>query len=295
MIELKHLRTVRALSDTGSVQSAAELLCISQSALSHQLKDLEHRLDRALFERKTQPIQFSPAGALLLQLARQVLPAIDEVSLQLKSTAVDAAVLRLCVECHACFHWLLPAVRHFDAQPGHPAVEFVALIEHNAIEALLKQQLDVVLTSDIRLTEQVSYHHLFDMELRLLVSADHRLAKHAFIQPEDLQHEVLLSYPIAAARQDVFRYFLNNADFKGKVRSVEQGSQILQLVAASQGVAVMPSWMAQPYQQQGLLQSVALGQTGLWRPMYLACHQAQQTSPIIAALADSIRHCTPVG
>ncbi|MDP5143224.1 LysR substrate-binding domain-containing protein [Rheinheimera baltica] len=294
MIEIKHLRTVRALFDTGSVQAAANMLCVTQSALSHQLKELEHRVGSVLFERKTQPVQFSHAGELLLKLARKVLPAVDEVTEQLKAGNDDTQALQLCVECHACFHWLLPAVRHFNAQPNLPAVEFVPFIEHNAIEALLHQQLDVVLTTDIRMTEQVSFHHLFDMELRLLLSPDHALANCTYIKPAQLISETLLSYPVPVARQDVFRHFLAETDFKGKVKPVAQGSQILQLVAAGQGIAVMPSWMAQPYQQQGLICSIALGPEGLRRPMYLACRQAQLSSSI-KALTLSIRQFSPVG
>lgn len=295
MIELKHLRTVQALADVGSVQLAAEILCVTQSAVSHQLKELEHRLGTVLFERKTQPLQFSAAGQLLLQLAQDVLPAIDQACLQLKSGLVAPAQLRLSVECHACFHWLLPAITHFNTCPTRPQIEFEAVIEHNAIEALLQQQLDVVLTSDKRMTGQVSFFHLFDMELRVLLSPAHALADKAFITAQDLSQQLLLSYPLPAVRQDLFRYFLDINDFKGRLRQVEQGSQILQLVAAGQGISVLPSWMAQPFQQQGFIVSKSLGETGLWRPMYLACRLAEQHCDAITALTDSIRRCTPVG
>jgi LysR family transcriptional regulator, regulator for metE and metH len=151
-----------------------------------------------------------------------------------------------------------------------------------------------VLTSDKRMTGQVSFFHLFDMELRVLLSPTHSLADKAFVTAQDLSQQVLLSYPLPASRQDLFRYFLDIADFKGRLRQVEQGSQILQLVAAGQGISVMPSWMAQPFQQQGFIVSKSLGAAGLWRPMYLACRLAEQNSDAITALTDSIRRFTPL-
>ncbi|MDX3775541.1 LysR substrate-binding domain-containing protein [Chromatiaceae bacterium AAb-1] len=294
MIELKHLRTMQALSDTGSLQAAADLLCVTQSALSHQLKDLEHRLGAVLFERKTVPVQFSAQGRLLLELAEKVLPEVDAANRQLKLGADTETCLRLCVECHACFHWLLPAVRHFCQDWPAIKIDFTPFIEHNAIEALLQHELDIVLTSDLRLPEQVAYRHLFDMELRLLVSPEHPLARRSQVEPEDLVHQTIFSYPIAKARQDLFRYFLPESRFKGKNRQIEQGSQIVQLVAANEGVAALPSWMAEPYQQQGLLCSVPLGTAGLWRPMYLACRKADAGLESYRALSDSIQLCKPV-
>lgn len=294
MIELKHLRTIQALSDTGSLQAAADLLCVTQSALSHQIKDLEHRLNATLFERKTIPVQFSTQGRLLLQLANEVLPQIDAVTRQLKLADTVESCLVLCVECHACFHWLLPAIRYFSAHHPETKIEFAPFIEHNAVEAMLHQELDIVLTSDLRLPEQVAYTHLFDMELRLLVSPEHPLAAKTIVEAEDLVNQTIFSYPIPRDRQDLFRYFMPENRFKGKNRQIEQGSQIVQLVAANQGVAVLPSWMAEPYLPQGLLCSLQLGTTGLWRPMYLACRKADATLPAFIALTESIQQYKPV-
>ena len=110
MIDLKLLRTLQSLQQTGSLQAAASRLFLTQSALSHQLKDAEHQLGASLFVRKTQPVQFSTQGKILLVLAAQILPLVDKAAEQLKNGEFATQTLRLTVECHACFHWLLPAV-----------------------------------------------------------------------------------------------------------------------------------------------------------------------------------------
>ena len=78
MIEVKHLKTLQALRNCGSLAAAAATLHQTQSALSHQFSDLEQRLGFRLFVRKSQPLRFTPQGEILLQLANQVLPQISQ-------------------------------------------------------------------------------------------------------------------------------------------------------------------------------------------------------------------------
>lgn len=294
MIELKHLKAIEALRETGSVSEAASLLCLTQSALSHQLKELEHRLEQALFERKTDPLRFLPAGTLLLQLAEQVLPAVRAAEQTLKQGKSNLkAAIRFCVECHACYHWLLPSIKAFLQQEADVELDLSASIQHQAIEALLQEELDLVVTSDQRLLQHVHYHYLYPMELRLLVSPEHLLASQSWLKPEQLLQETLLSYPVPPQRQDVFRFFLQGHSFQGRVKPIAQGSQMIQQVAANQGVAVLPGWMAEPYLQQGLIASLALGQEGLWRPMYLAWRQQDRLEPAYQRLAELLQQQLP--
>ncbi|WP_214000118.1 LysR substrate-binding domain-containing protein [Arsukibacterium sp.] len=287
MIEIKHLKAIQAIADLGTVQAAAGFLCVTQSALSHQLAELERRLGQQVFIRKSQPVVFTPCGQLLLQSAAKILPEISALNQLLRPAATDFTVLKLCVECHACFHWLMPAVKVFTGQFPHYQIDWVAEIEHLAVEKLLQGELDVVLTSDKRADDRVSYQPLFTMQLRALLSPQHPLAAKRWLEPADLQQQTLLGYPIPEHRQDVLRYFLKTLPFKGVQRQVSQASQILQLVAAEQGVAVLPDWMAEPFLQHGLIASLALGRRGLWRPMFLGCRRQD-------AQTDAIQHLTHV-
>lgn len=292
MIDLKLLRTLQALQQTGSLQGAASRLFLTQSALSHQLKDAEHQLGASLFVRKTQPVQFSNQGKILLELATQILPLVDKAAEQLKNGEFAVQTLRLTVECHACFHWLLPAVKAFRQQCPEVTLALDTDIEHHAVEALLKDELDLVLTTDVRLEGQVSFQPLFELELLAYIYPEHPLAEHALIQPEDLHTEKLLSYPIPLERQDLFRYFLKKNQFQGQQRQVGQASQILQLVAAGEGIAILPAWLAEPFVSQGLIVTRPLGATGLKRQMYLASRR-DDSSTATQALYQLLRKFAP--
>jgi LysR family transcriptional regulator, regulator for metE and metH len=292
MIDLKLLRTLQALQQTGSLQAAASRLFLTQSALSHQLKDAENQLGASLFIRKTLPVQFSSQGKILLELAEQVLPLVDLAAQQLKSGQAPIQTLRLTVECHACFHWLLPAVKAFRQQWPDVTLALDTEIEHHAVEAMLKDELDLVLTTDVRLEGQVSFQPLFELELRAYLYPEHPLAAKTVLLPEDFYQEKLLSYPIPPERQDLFRYFLKKNQFHGEQRQVGQASQILQLVAAGEGIAVLPAWLAEPFVSQGLIVTRPLGENGLIRQMYLASRR-DDTSAASQSLYQLLRRYAP--
>lgn len=281
MIEIKHLRTLSVLAQTGSLVNSAERLCLTQSALSHQLKDLEGRLNCKLFERKTSPVRFTEQGQLLLELATKVLPMVDTSHQQLKQMHRQHKPLLLSVECHACFHWLLPVINQFQQRHKQTPVQFDTDISYDAVEALLQQEFDVVLTSDVRKEHAVDFTPLFNFEVVLAVAPNHRLATKAHITPDDLSEERLISYPIPRARQDLFKSFLPEAVFNGEHKTVEQGQYLLQLVAANQGIAALPDWLVSNYVKQGLLVTRRLG-IGIFRTMYLATRQSDKHKKQIA-------------
>jgi LysR family transcriptional regulator for metE and metH len=291
-IDLRLLRMLDALAQTGSLQQAAARMFVTQSALSHQLRQAEQSLGASLFMRKTQPVQFSEQGQQLLTLARQILPLLAAAEQKLNNPVINR-LFRLTVECHACYHWLLPAVKAIRAQLPELSLELTTDIEHHAIEALLSGDLDLVLTTDDRLHQQVAYQPLFDLTLYAYLAPEHPLAAKAWLTPADLSDQTLLSYPIPPERQDLFRYFLKRQDFSGTQRQVGQASQILQLVAAGAGIAVLPGWLAEPYLSQGLLVLKPLGEHGLHRTMYLGCRR-QELPRLPKLLVQLLRQHAPV-
>jgi LysR family transcriptional regulator for metE and metH len=281
MIDIKHLKTIATLKDTGSLVNTARELFLTQSALSHQIKDLENKLDCQLFERKTQPVRFTPQGMLLLELANDILPRVEATKCRLKeSLNQPISQLRLSVECHACFHWLLPTIKEFNNFWPDIKVDYERGFSYDAIPDLLEEELDLVLTSDLREQDKLEYAHLFDFKLKLIVAPDHELAKKAYVTALDLKDETIISYPIPRERQDIFKHFIQNARFDGTLKTVDQGLLIFQLVSAGMGVAALPDWLVTPYESQGLIKSIPLGALGLTRPMYLAMKKNMKDNPV---------------
>ncbi|MDA3135446.1 HTH-type transcriptional regulator MetR [Atlantibacter subterraneus] len=287
MIEIKHLKTLLALQNCGSLAAAAATLHQTQSALSHQFSDLEQRLGFKLFVRKSQPLRFTPQGEILLQLATQVLPQISR-ALQ-ECNEPQQSQLRIAIECHSCIQWLAPALENFRKQWPQVEMDFKSGVTFDPQPALQQSELDVVLTSDILPRSGLHYSPMFDFEVRLVLATDHPLASKPRITPEDFSGETLLIYPVQRQRLDVWRHFLEPAGISPTLKSVDNTLLLIQMVSARMGIAALPHWVVESFERQGLVVTKTLGE-GLWSRLYAAVRDGEQRQPVIDAFIRSARN-----
>ncbi len=278
MIELRHLKAVSALADSGSVTRAAASLHLTQSALSHQLAALEDYLGTGLFERQQRPLQLTPAGELLLQLARHVLPAVEETRktiLRMKDTQ-PVRKLRIAVECHTCYDWLMPAMDAF--RECHPEIELDLVPGFHAepVDLLTRNLADVVITSEARRQAGIAYHPLFSYEIVALTARDHVLTARPHLTARNFEPETLITYPVPDRMLDLVRRVLKPAGVNPPRRTAELTAAILQLVASRRGIAALPRWAVQNYLERGYVAALPIGPNGLWARLYVAMRAAEQ-------------------
>jgi len=288
MIKLYHLHSLTALRDGGSLVRAAERLHVTQSALSHQLKELEERLEVKLFERKSRPPRFTIAGERLLTLADEVLPQIREAERDIAHIrGGQSGRLHIAVECHSCFDWLMPAIGRYRGY--WPQVELDLSMAHSfeALAALARGEVDLVVTADPQEGEALVYQPLFEYENVLLLPKRHRLTDHSWIAPEDLAGETLITYPVESGRLEIFRRFLEPSGVVVQRRTSELTVMILQLVASGRGVAALPLWAANQAIATDQILSRPLGDTGLWSRLFAAVRREDKELAYIEAFIDS--------
>ncbi len=291
MIELKHLQTIQAIEHYGSVNRAAEALFMTQSALSHQLKQLESQLELKLFERKTQPVQWTPAGEVLLRLAELVLPQVAQAKSNLQRIrSGNLGRLWLGVECHTCFEWLLPILRRYQQQFSDIEVDMVAQLVRPTLDALKKHEIDLVITSETEAEAGVQFAPLFEYEVVLAVSPEHWMATQAYCQPQDLATETLLTYPVNYNKLDIFKSFLWPAKIQPKaIRHSEMSLMILQWVEANKGVAALPVWLLDSQPEFNHLKRLRLGKSGVKAKLYAAIRQTEHPQPYLQAFIVQVR------
>ena len=284
-IELRHLRTVAALRGAGTLVEAAERVYLTQSALSHQLKDLEERLGCTLFIRKTRPMRFTSAGKRLLQLADQILPLVQAASLDLARLAGgQSGRLFMAIECHSCFEWLLPAINAYREDWPEVELDISSGYHFEPLPALARGDLDLVVTSDPIDESGLTYLPLFSYEAQMALSVDHPLAQKQWLKPADLADETLIVYPIDRSRLDVFTLFLEpNGVIPSRVRTAELTTMMVQLVASGRGVCCLPNWALHEYIQREYVVARSLGEEGIWPNLYTAVRTEQADAPYIAA------------
>ena len=290
MIELKHLRTLTTLRDSGSLTATATSLHLTQSALSHQLKDLEARIGGQLFLRKTRPVKFTSEGEILLKLADEIQPRIAKAENELASLKEDVnGRLHMAIECHSCFQWLMPALKEYQVAWSSVTLDFSSGFGFEPLPALMAGELDLVITSDIQPRSEVHYEPLFDFEMRLITAINSPLAEKPSIEPQDLSDITMLSYPVQKQRLDVVKHFLQPAGVEPKKwKQADNTLMLVQMVSAGLGVAALPNWAISEFSRQGLIASKPLGK-GLSRRLFAAVRNSEKDKRYLQAFFSTAR------
>lgn len=291
MIELRHLRTLSALRETGSLVEAAEKVFLTQSALSHQIKDLEHKLGLELFVRKTKPVEFTTAGQKLLLLADDLLPQIRNTERELHRLAAGAAGrLNIAIECHSCFQWLMPSLDKYRADWPEVELDLSSGFNFAPLPALRSGELDLVITANPKDLPGLSYVPLFSYESVLAVSNQHPLASKLFIEAQDMADQTLICYPVERDMLDVFVQFLDPAEVEpGSIRHAELTVMMMQLVASGRGVCALPNWALNEYTSRGYVTAVPMSASGVWCTLYAALRSDQADSQYMMDFIETAR------
>ncbi len=271
-LEIRHLRTLSAIVETHSLSKAAQRLNLSQPAVSHQVRVMEELCGLPLFERKTVPIKLSPAGQRLLDLARLVEQQVAETERDLSRIAGGSTgQLRIAVECHSCFDWLMPSMDAFRERWPEVEQDLVSGFHADPIGLLHEDRADLVIVSHAIKRAHTTFHPLFRYEVSALLAKEHPLTRKPYLTAKDFATQTLVTYPIPDDRIDVMREVLIPARIDpAKRRSTELTVAILQLVASHRGIAAMPRWAVQPFIDREYIVARPIGKQGLQSALYAA-------------------------
>lgn len=285
-IEFRHLRTIKAIHDTGGLARAADSLGITQSALSHQIKGIEDQAGVELFVRRTKPLRLSAAGMKLLAAAEAILPQVAALETEFEGlVAGKAGRLHIAIECHACFEWLLPVLEQFRIAWPEVDIDVRPGLAFDAMPALRREEVDLVVSSDPEDLPGTDFTPLFDYEPIFVAAKSHPLAERQVIEAEDFRGQTLITYPVDRPRLDVFSQLLIPAKVEpAAVRQVELTAVILLLVAAGRGVSVLPDWVVRQERRSRDLITRPLTKGGLTRRLYAATRTEETQLPFMAHL-----------
>ena len=290
MLEIRHLRTLVALADAGTLSVAAKRVHLTQSALSHQLKTLEDHYGTTLFERKSNPLRLSPAGQRLLDLARNTLAGVDSAERDLLRLKGDTGgELRVVLECHTCFDWLMPVMDDFRRRWPEVEVDLVAGFHSDPLELLREGKADLVIGSPTARGRSWSVLPLFQFEILVVLPNEHRLRSRRYVEAADLAGETLITYPVPEARIDFIREVLRPAGIKLTRRTSELTVAIVQLVASGRGIAALPNWGLKNYVDLEYVIAKRIGAKGLWSNLHAIASRALAAKPYFAEFASVVR------
>lgn len=290
-IEFRHLRTIKAIHECGGLAKAADQLHITQSALSHQVKGLEDQAGVELFVRRSKPLKLSAAGKRLLRLAEQVLPQIEATLAEFTGLRDgNSGRMHIAIECHACFEWLFPVLEEFRRSWSDVDVDIRLGLAFDALPALMKEEVDLVVSSDPEELPGIDFIELFDYKAVFVASKDHPLAQKDYVDAQDFRGQTLITYPVERTRLDVFSQLLIPAKVEpASVRQAELTAVILLLVASNRGVSVLPDWVVREVKYSSDYVTRPLTKNGVTRRLYAAIRSDERDKPYMQQLIDLAR------
>jgi LysR family transcriptional regulator for metE and metH len=265
-LEIRHLQLVAAVADVGSLTRAGDRLHLTQSALSHQLRDIESRLGAALFLRVGKRLVLTPAGERLLASARDVLERLTQAEHDIREMGRDrAGVLRITTECYTCYHWLPPLLLRYRRTFPRVEVRIDVDATRNPIEMLLAGKIDLAIVSCPVKDRRLASRPVFDDELVLIASKRHRFAQQTHVRLADMRDETLFVYPPKEESRVLHEVLLPAGAAPARVEEVQLTEAITELVKAGLGVAVLARWAVQPLVDAGAIIARPLTTRGLHR------------------------------
>jgi LysR family transcriptional regulator for metE and metH len=266
-LEIRHLKLVAAIAQYGTLTRAGDALHLSQSALSHQLRDLEDRVGKPLFVRGKRVMTITPAGEKLLDAARSVLSTLDGAASALRSNDLAGPVpLRIATECNTCYHWLPAVLPVFKERFPNVEIRLELPASNRLLSSLVDDELDLAIMSSLQRDRRVTARPLFDDELLVAVHPSHRFARKPFVAVTELRDETLILHSAVEQSSIMRRVLLANGVYpKHTIAQVQLTEAILALVGAGVGVAVLARWVLQRYLDDGTVRGVRITPKGLHR------------------------------
>ncbi len=291
MIERSHLAVIREVDRHGTLTAAAEVLCLTQSALSHAMKKLEDNLGTPIWLREGRSLRLTQAGEFLLAVANRLLPQLELAEQRVRQFADgERGTLRIGMECHPCYQWLLKVVSPYLAAWPDVDVDVKQKFQFGGIGALFGYEIDLLVTPDPLRKPGLHFEPVFDYEQVLVVNRRHALAGAAYAKPEQLADETLITYPVPIERLDVYTQFLMPAGIAPRRhKAIETTDIMLQMVASGRGVAALPRWLVEEYAASMDVVPVPLGRRGVAKQIYLGARDSELNIDYLKAFVDLAR------
>lgn len=291
MLERTHFAIIEAVERKGSLTAAAEELHTTQSALSHAIRKLEEHLGTQIWLREGRNLRLTQTGEYLHAVAGRLLPQLALAEERARQFAAgERGTLRIGMECHPCYQWLLKVVAPYLQAWPDVDVDVKQKFQFGGIGALFGYEIDLLVTPDPLYKPGLRYEAVFDYEQVLVTSRDHPLAGKTFVDPQDLTREVLITYPVAIERLDIYNLFLMPAGVSPRRHKIIETTDImLQMVASGRGVAALPRWLVEEYADDMAIAAVQLGARGIPKQIFLGMRESELDTDYLKAFVELAR------
>jgi LysR family transcriptional regulator for metE and metH len=292
-MELRHMRLLLAVKEEGTLTRAARRLHLTQSALSHQLRELEDRLGVALFHRLNRRMVLTPVGERMWSSAGTIMGEVARTELDVRRMIDgDSGSLRISTECYTSYHWLPNLMAAYRRDFPNVELQIKAEATRRPLQFLMDGELDIAITSANarrRTDPALSHQWLFEDELLAIVAPDHPFAKRAYVVPRDFATENVLTYTLSPEQIGFFRRVLAPAGVTPKrITRIELTEGIVEMARANLGIAVMARWAIEPAMKAGGICAVPITKRGIRRHWFATTIREQRPPGHLRAFVEHL-------
>jgi LysR family transcriptional regulator for metE and metH len=288
MIDRIHLSILNEIDRKGTLTAAAQALCLTQPALTHTMKKLESSIGTQLWQKDGRGLRLTRSGRYLLGVSRKILPQFALAEKMLEQYAQGKrGMLCIGMECHPCYRWFSTIVAQYLAQWTDVEVDVKQEFQFDGIQALLDFEIDLLITPDPVIRKTLSFTPVFEYEHVLAVPQNHPLARRNHILAEDLQDQVLITYPVPLERLDIFTQCLIPAQCRPQQhKTIETTDIMLQMVASGRGITALPRWLVEDSQKRFRLNAISIGPDGIWKEISVGIRDQDRRTDYIQGFID---------
>jgi LysR family transcriptional regulator for metE and metH len=271
-MEIRHLRLIKAIVEEGSITKAIDKLHLTQSALSHQLKEAEYQVGTKLFLRTNKKLTLTKAGEKVYSIANEILDKLIETELQIKQMVYgEFGEIRISTECFSSYHWLPSVLKQFHHLYPNVELKIVTEATHYPLQKLLDNVIDIGIVSDQIKDDKIKYIELFQDEVVMVVSENHSWATKKYVVGEDFINEHLIIHSLPLETVTIHQMVLGPANITPKkITPLPLTEASIEMVKADMGVMSMAKWALQPYLKNSSIKAVKIGKNGLKRKHFIA-------------------------
>lgn len=290
-MDIRLIKLIVAIVDHGSISAAAETLHLTQSALSHQLKEMESQTGVLLFTRANRRLNITPAGQMIYESAKKIMSEVNRLELQIKNlNSLKEGRIRLSASCTTSYHWLPKILKAFNKDFPNVHVDIMIDSDGDPIQKVKESKIDLAIVNAENEEEGIDYHYLFETEVVAVVSHQHPFNRKKFLIAKDFKEEHLIihSYPL-----DSVVFYREALKPKGimpkKISALPLTEATLELIQADYGIAVMSKWSIKPYLDSKLVNCKRINPKGLYRKHYAVQASGVQYPSYMAAFIDYLQ------
>ena len=289
-MEIRHLNLIKTIAEEKGITKSLDKLFLTQSAVSHQLRDLEERIGVKIFYRTKNQWLLTDEGKILYDTAVVVLAELNTAMEKVNDMrGGHAGTIRLSTECYTSYHWLPSFLTKMNIL--YPKLEVKIVIEatHKPLEKLLQNELDIGITSDPGSDKSIKYIKLFKDEVIAIVHKKSPLAHKKYLIPTDFASQTLIihSYPLETVT--VYQHFLKEQKIQPKqIIAIPLTEVALEMVKSGMGIMTLPTWALKPFISSPDLQLVKIGSKGLMRTHFAAIRHEDASKKYITDFVDNL-------